>query len=57
MRRVVVTGLGTINSTGHSRRIIQCSSKWCMCIDTNTLFDISDFQFNCWCKKLLIQKQ
>ncbi len=44
MRRVVVTGLGTINSTGHSvEESFNAVVNGVCGIDTITLFDISDF--------------
>jgi 3-oxoacyl-[acyl-carrier-protein] synthase II len=44
MRRVVVTGLGTINSTGHNvKDSFQAVVEGVCGIDTITLFDVSDF--------------
>ena len=44
MRRVVVTGIGTINSTGHSvEESFNAVVNGVCGIDTITLFDISDF--------------
>ena len=44
MKRVVITGLGTINSTGHSVNESFEAIKNGVCgIDTITLFDASDF--------------
>lgn len=44
MRRVVVTGLGTINSTGHNvKDSFQAVVDGVCGIDTITLFDASDF--------------
>ena len=44
MRRVVVTGIGTINSTGHNvKDSFQAVVEGVCGIDTITLFDVSDF--------------
>ncbi len=44
MRRVVVTGLGTINSTGHNvKESFEAVVNGVCGIDTITLFDVSDF--------------
>ena len=44
MKRVVITGLGTINSIGHSvNESFQAAVNGVCGIDTITLFDISDF--------------
>ena len=45
MKRVVVTGIGTINSTGHNvKDSFEAVVNGVCGIDTITLFDASDFQ-------------